>query len=148
MPSPATTSTRKRTFLNFNSLDSGFTPGSNTGFIYPGDPTGRTFLAPQAVALRTNTDTEEELRNQILEWGGRDVLFDRIKIDYHGAYSEGTDKFPSAYGSRFSTNPLPLAYNNQNNSAHFTYQTLDGTNLLNQSHLHWRPQFRFTQQRA
>jgi TonB-dependent receptor len=85
------------------------------------------------VALRTNTDTEEELRNQILEAGGNDVLFDTVKIDYHGAYSEGTDKFPTAYGARFSTNPFPLAYNNQNNSANFMYRTLDGTNLLNQS---------------
>ena len=68
-----------------------------------------------------------------MEWGGKDVLFDSVKIDYHGAYSEGTDKFPTAYGARFSTNPIPVAYNNQNNSADFMYKTLDGTNLLNQS---------------
>ena len=121
----------EKDFLNFNGLDSGFTNG--TGAIFPGDKSGRTFLAPQAVAQRTNTDTEEETRNQILEAGGRDVVFDTVKIDYHGAYSEGTDKFPTAYGARFSTNPFPLAYNNQNNSANFMYHTLDGTNLLNQS---------------
>ena len=123
----------EKDFLNFNGLDSGLTPGSVSGFTYPGDRSGRTFLAPQAVAQRTNTDTEEELRNQLLEWGGKDVLFDSVKIDYHGAYSEGTDKFPTAYGARFSTNPIPIAYNNQNNSADFMYKTLNGTNLLNQS---------------
>ena len=121
----------EKDFLNLNGLDSGFTPGSASGFTYPGDRSGRTFLAPQAVAQRTNTDTEEELRNQLLEWGGKDVLFDSVKIDYHGAYSEGTDKFPTAYGARFSTNPIPVAYNNQNNSADFMYKTLNGTNLLN-----------------
>ena len=132
----------EKDFLNLNALDSGFNNG--TGFIYPGDKSGRTFLAPNAYATRTNTDTEEELRNQILEWGGRNVLFDTVKIDYHGAYSEGTDKFPTSYGSSFSTptttdangntiGNIPIAYNNQINSAHLFYQTLNGTNLLNQN---------------
>ena len=134
----------EKDFLNFSGLDSAYNLGAP--YFYAGDPTHHTFQAPVgtvlvngvqttfgAVASRTNTDTEEELRNQILEVGGRDVLYDSIKIDYHGAYSEGTDKFPTAYGARFATGLIPVAYNNLSNSAHFQYQTLDGTNLLNQS---------------
>ena len=124
----------EKDFLNLNHLDSGFTPGSNTGFLDPADSSGRSFLAPAATASRTSTDTEEETRNQILEAGGRDVVFDTVKIDYHAAYSEGTDKFPTSYSSAFTTpNTFPLSYNNQINSAHLFYHTLDGTNLLDQN---------------
>ena len=121
----------EKDFLNLNNLGSGFTDG--TGFRDPADPTGRTFVAGGASAQRTSTDTEEETRNQIFEAGGRDVLFDTVKIDYHGAYSEGTDKFPTSYGSRFSTGTIPIAYDNTTDPAHFVYRTLDGTNLLNQT---------------
>ena len=120
-------------FLNFKNLDSGFTAGSNTGFLDPADRRGNTFLAPSATASRTSTDSEEETRNQILEAGGRDVLYDRFKIDYHAAYSEGTDKFPFGSGGSFvGINPVSLSYNNQDN-ANFRYHTTDGTNLLDQN---------------
>jgi TonB-dependent receptor len=120
-----------KTFLNLNNMDSGIgTPG---GVIYAGDPSGRSFFAPAAFATRSSTDTEEELRNQVLEFGGRNILFDTVKLDYHGAYSVGTDKFPTSYGSFFTSPTFPLAYNNQNDSAHLFYKTLNGTNLLDQS---------------
>ncbi len=119
----------EKDFLILNNLGSGFTAGSPTGFLDPADPTGKTFLAPQAQAVRTNTDVEEEIRNQVVAWGGRNVIFNAVKIDYHGAYSEGTDKFPTSYGATFTDpNPIAIAYNNQN-SSHLLYHTTDGTNL-------------------
>ncbi len=118
-------------FLQFGALDSGFTPGGPIGFLDPADPTGGTFLAPAATVARTSTDTEEETRNQILSWGGSNVLFNRYKLDYRGAYSAGTDKFTSAYNSSFSDpNPVALSYNNQATYP-LSYHTVDGTNLLN-----------------
>lgn len=123
----------EKDYLAFNGLDSGFVQGVSTG-IDPSDPSGKSFFAPSATVSRTSTDTEEEVRNQIFEGGGRDVLFDRIKIDYHGAYSEGTDKFPTAYGSQFAIpNPVALSYNNQSNPSYLRYHTTDGTNLLDQN---------------
>ena len=127
----------EKDYLNLNTLDSGTAPNGGSGVFDPSDPSGRTFLAPAASANRTNTDTEEELRNQILEFGGRDVIDDLFKIDYHGAYSEGTDKFPTSYGSSFTfTDPatglqtFPLSYRYIQQPSHLFYQTLDGANLL------------------
>jgi TonB-dependent receptor len=120
----------EKDFLNLNDLDSGFTQGVSSGYLDPNNPKNLTFLSKHTIAQRTNTDTEEETRNQLLEWGGRDVLFDSIKIDYHGAYSEGTDKFPTAYGSTFTDlNTVAVTYNNQINPAILDLRTVDGTNL-------------------
>jgi TonB-dependent receptor len=103
----------EKDFLNFSGLDSAYNLG--TPYFYPGDPMHHTFQAPVGTVLvngvpttygpqafRTNTDTEEELRNQILEWGGRDVLFDTVKIDYHGAYPKArtSSRRPTARASR------------------------------------------------
>lgn len=127
-------------YLAFSGLDSGIPANGGSGVIYPGDPSGRTFLAPAAVVQRTSTDTEEELRNQILEFGGRDVIDDRFKLDYHGAYALGSDKFPTAFGSSFTfTDPatglptVPLSYRYVQQPSHFAFQTLDGANLLDQN---------------
>ncbi len=129
-----------KNYLAFSGLDSGIPANGGNGVIYAGDPSGRTFLAPAAVVQRTNTDTEEELRNEILEFGGKNVIDDRFKLDYHGAYSVGSDKFPTAYGSSFTfTDPatgqqtVPLIYKYVQQPSHFAYQTLDGANLLNQN---------------
>lgn len=119
----------EKDFLRFNNLDSGFTGG--TGFIDLSDPSGRSFYSPATQVERTNTDSEEEVRNRIISWGGRDVLFDVVKLDYFGAYSEGTDNVPSSFGSTFADpNPVALSYNNVINSSHLYYHTTDGTNLL------------------
>ncbi len=118
-------------FLSFSGLDSGFKPGGPAGYLDPADPSGQTFLAPAATVARTSTDTEEETRNQILSWGGSDVLAGSAKIDYRGAYSAGTDKFPTAYNTNFQDpNTISLSYNNQATYP-LLFHTTDGTNLLN-----------------
>ncbi len=132
----------QKDFLNFSGLDSGFDPATGKQMY-----SGNNFLAPNANVQRTNTDTEEEVRNRIISWGGSNLIADRVKVDYFGAYSEGTDYFRDSYGATFgyfngspgtqlgnnpNGGPVSLAYNNYTDYTHLQFQPTDGSNLLNQ----------------
>jgi TonB-dependent receptor len=124
--------------LDLSGLDSGLPSNGGSGVIYATDPSGNTYIAPAATAQHNTTDSEEEIRNQILEFGGSDIINDTIKLDYRGAYSVGTDKFPTSYGTSFTfVDPatglptVPLIYKYIQQPSHLFLQSLDGANFAN-----------------
>jgi TonB-dependent receptor len=73
--------------------------------------------------------TKEEVRNELIEAGGRTTLGNGVKLDFRGAYTIGLDRFPySIFSSWTDPNPVSLVYNDTANPNVPTYRTTDGTN--------------------
>ena len=114
--------------LTLNGLDSALPctplPGCAAGLGGVG------FIAPRARAIQELRDVNEQLRTQIISFGGENLLANRVKVDYHGAFVQGTYTKPYDYIATFA-NPtaFPLAYDNTSDPAHPGFRTLNGVNL-------------------
>ena len=93
-------------------------------------PGGAGFLAPAASAEQDLRNTEERLKTRVFTWGGENLIADRVKIDYHGAFVEGSYSKPYDYNSTFGNpNTFPLAYNNLADPQHPSLQPQGGLSL-------------------
>lgn len=70
------------------------------------------FDAPNAQALQTFTDTDEDVGNDLIVFGGHTVL-DGVTGDYRGAWTRGHDDFPRGWSGDFvNPNNIEIIYNN------------------------------------
>jgi TonB-dependent receptor len=105
--------------------------GCDTTNCYGGSY-GSDFIAPAATAEQTLRDESESLRENVVEWGGRNVLAGGVEIDYRGAFASGDYNKPYDYNTTFTNpNTVSVAYNNLLDPYHISVRTLDGTSLAN-----------------
>lgn len=72
--------------------------------------------------------TKENVRNELIEGGGRTEFGGGIKLDFRAAYTIGLDRFPYSVSTNWSDpNGVSLIYNNTTNPNVPTYRTTDGT---------------------
>lgn len=74
-------------------------------------------------------NTKEKLGNSLIEFGGKTVFANNIKLDARGSWTRGSDEFPYSINARF-VNPdgVDVIYNNTNANRP-TYQALGGVDL-------------------
>jgi TonB-dependent receptor len=105
--------------------------GSNGSGIIVTNPNG-SFSVPDASAIEQFTNSDELVENRLFEAGGHSVIHDALKLDYHVAWTEGTDEMVSNYADKFKgPGSFALTYNNTNPAAE-TYSAT-GVNLANPS---------------
>jgi TonB-dependent receptor len=119
-------------YLVLNNLDD-----SSQGFCTPlpgciqnpSNPNG--YIASQTGLEQDTTDSKERIENNLAILGGSSA-FQHFRLDYHGSYAVGTDRFSPSPGSAWTDpNPVQVAYDNNTNPRYPTYQTLDGTDANN-----------------
>jgi TonB-dependent receptor len=119
-------------YLVLTGLDSGNGTCTNAPSCFqdPNNPSG--FVASAATLNQDTTDSEERISNDVAIVGGSSV-FSNFKLEYHGSYALGSDRFSSdSYGSSWSDpNTTPIAYDNNTDPRFPTFHTLDGTNPAN-----------------
>jgi TonB-dependent receptor len=129
----------RKHFLVLNGLDSGngqcANPAGQACFQDPSNPDG--YVASAATLEQDTTDSVERIQNSLAILGGS-TTFSHSRLDYHGSYAVGTDRFSQSPGSTWTYNDasgnlvaVPIAYNNNTNPKYPTYQTLDGTDPTN-----------------
>jgi TonB-dependent receptor len=95
----------------------------------PNNPNG--YIADQTQLQQQTTDSVERIQNALAILGGSSV-FSRFRVDYHGSYVQGTDRFSPSPGSVWQDpNLVPVAYDNNTDPNFPTYHTLDGTDPTN-----------------
>jgi TonB-dependent receptor len=95
----------------------------------PNNPNG--YFADQAQLQQQTTDSVERVQNALASLGGSSV-FSHFRLDYHGSYVQGSDRFSPSPGSTWQDpNPVPLVYDNNTSPNFPTYHTLDGTDPAN-----------------
>src|SRR5579863_4481556 len=111
-------------YLVLNGLYNGCTP-LPTCVEDPSNPNG--FIAPGGAQLeQQTTDSLERIENDIAILGGSSV-FSAWRLDYHAAYTLGSDRVSRSYGSVWDDpNPVPLAYDDNSNPRYPKFQTLNG----------------------
>jgi TonB-dependent receptor len=111
-------------YLVLNNLYNGCTP-LPTCVEDPSNPNG--FIAPGGAQLeQQTTDSLERIENDIAILGGSSV-FSSWRLDYHAAYTVGSDRVSRSYGSVWDDpNPVPLAYDDNSNPRYPKFQTLNG----------------------
>jgi TonB-dependent receptor len=125
----------RKHFLVLNGLDSGngqcASPSGQACFQDPGNPDG--YVASAAALEQDTTDSVERIQNALAILGGSSV-FSGFRVDYHGSYAQGSDRYSVSPGSTWTYAPssgVPIAYDNNTNPKYPTYHTLDGTDPAN-----------------
>jgi TonB-dependent receptor len=129
----------RKHFLVLNGLDSGngqcANPAGQTCFQDPNNPNG--YVAGAATLEQDTTDSVERIQNALAILGGGST-FSGFRLDYHGSYAVGSDRYSQSPGSTWtyvdaSGNlvAVPIAYDNNTNPKYPTYHTLDGTDPAN-----------------
>jgi TonB-dependent receptor len=131
----------RKHFLVLNGLDSGTgtaqcaTPAGQACFQDPNNSNG--YVAGAATLEQDTTDSVERIQNALAILGGS-TTFSRSRLDYHGSYAVGSDRYSQSPGSTWSYRdasgnlvPVPIAYDNNTNPKYPTYHTLDGTDPAN-----------------
>jgi TonB-dependent receptor len=121
----------RKHYLVLNGLDTGV----GGGFQDPNNANG--YVADAATLEQDTTDSVERIQNALAILGGS-TTFTRSRLDYHGSYAQGTDRFSQSPSSTWVYNdtsgnlvPVPIAYDNNTNPKYPTYHTLDGTDPTN-----------------
>jgi len=131
----------RKHFLVLNGLDTGLggcTGGSacnQPGYTDPNNPNG--YVSAAATLEQDTTDSVERIQTALAILGGSST-FSSFRLDYHGSYAVGSDRFSPSPSSTWtyvdaSGNlvPVPIAYDNNTNPKYPTYHTLDGTDPTN-----------------
>jgi TonB-dependent receptor len=129
----------RKHFLILNGLDSGngqcASPAGQACFQDPGNSNG--YVASAATLEQDTTDSVERIQNALAILGGSST-FSSYRIDYHGSYAMGSDRYSASPGSTWTyvdaggnLVELPIAYDNNTNPKYPTYHTLDGTDPAN-----------------
>ena len=128
----------RKHFLILNGLDSGnglcANPAGQACFQDPNNPNG--FVASAATLEQDTTDSKERVQNELAILGGSST-FPGFRLDYHGSYALGSDRFSASPGSTWTYGPggnpvsVPIAYDNITNVRYPTFHTLDGTDPTN-----------------
>ena len=131
----------RKHFLVLNGLDSGngtaqcASPAGQACFQDPNDPNG--YVASAGTLEQDTTDSVERIQNELAILGGSST-FSRARLDYHGSYAVGSDRYSQSPGSTWTYVDasgnlvgVPTAYNNNTNPKYPTYHTLDGTDPAN-----------------
>ena len=131
----------RKHFLVLNSLDSGTgtaqcgTPMGQACFQDPNNPNG--YVASGATLEQDTTDSVERIQNVMAILGGSSRS-SSSRLDYHGSYAQGSDRYSQSPGSTWSYRDasgnlvgVPIAYDNNTSPKYPTYHTLDGTDPTN-----------------
>jgi TonB-dependent receptor len=131
----------RKHYLVLNGLDSGTgtaqcaTPAGQGCFQDPNNANG--YVASAATLEQDTTDSVERIQNSLAILGGS-TTFSRSRLDYHGSYAVGSDRYSQSPGSTWSYRdasgnlvPVPIAYDNNTDPKYPTYHTLDGTDPAN-----------------
>jgi TonB-dependent receptor len=125
----------RKHFLVLNGLDSGngqcASPSGQACFQDPSNPDG--YVASAAALEQDTTDSVERIQNALAILGGSSI-FPGFRVDYHGSYAQGSDRYSASPGSTWTYSPssgVPIAYDNNTNPKYPTYHTLDGTDPAN-----------------
>jgi TonB-dependent receptor len=129
----------RKHYLVLNGLDSGngtcATPAGQACFQDPNNAIG--YVASAATLEQDTTDSVERIQNEMAILGGS-TRFSSSRLDYHGSYAVGSDRYSQSPGSTWtyvdSSGNLvgvPIAYDNNTNPKYPTYHTLDGTDPTN-----------------
>lgn len=93
-------------------------------------PGGIGFIAPAARDVEDLRNVEEELKTRVITWGGDNLIANSVRLDYRGAFVEGSYTKPYDYISTFgNSHAFPLAYDDTSDPEHPSYRTLNGVNL-------------------
>ncbi|GGF43325.1 TonB-dependent receptor [Aliidongia dinghuensis] len=122
--------TINRNRLTINNMDTD--ANGNLLANYQADPQNpNLFLAPSAELNKSLRDERETVQTRLFTWGGNSVL-GGLRLDYRGAYAQGSDNKPYDYNSTFvDPNPVALVYDNTTDPNHPSFHTIDGTNPAN-----------------
>jgi TonB-dependent receptor len=119
-------------FLVLNNLDDssqGFCAPLPTCLRDPSNPNG--FIATQAQLQQQTTNSEERIENDLAIVGGSSV-FPGFRLDYHGSYALGSDRYSPSPGTIWTDpNAVPVAYDNNTNPNYPRFHSLDGTDPAN-----------------
>ncbi|MBV8404352.1 MAG: TonB-dependent receptor [Gammaproteobacteria bacterium] len=129
----------RKHYLVLNGLDSGngqcSSPAGQACFQDPSNPNG--YVASGATLEQDTTDSVERIQNSMAILGGSST-FSSFRLDYHGSYAVGSDRYSQSPGSTWtyvdaSGNlvSVPIAYDNNTSPKYPTYHTLDGTDPAN-----------------
>ena len=124
--------TANKHYLVLNGLDSGF--GAGAVFCPGCVPFPNGFIAPAAELQQQTTDTLERVQYAMAILGGSSN-FSKVRLDYHGAYVVGSDRFSTSYGSIWTDqsavgtpNPVPITYDNNTDPRYPQFRVGGGIN--------------------
>jgi len=131
----------RKHYLVLNNLDSGISGLCNTpagycpGYQDPNNPNG--YVSGAANLEQDTTDSVERIQNVMAILGGSSRS-SSSRLDYHGSYAQGSDRYSQSPGSTWSYRDasgnlvgVPIAYDNNTSPKYPTYHTLDGTDPTN-----------------
>ena len=82
-------------------------------------------------AEQTFTDSDEDVGNDLIEFGGHTAFPSGITADYRGAWTRGHDDFGRSWSGGFATPYTTITYNNTDASHPTWHSALDLTNPAN-----------------